>query len=254
MADPIFTTLHSVENRRGSVSRRGPRGATATHPLSAARATVLDRLRDQPEPLSVASLVAATGLHENTLREHLTALVRRGLVRRHRAVPAGRGRPAWLYELSEEEPAGSEYAGLATALAATVARTSEDPARAAARAGQEWGRELARDRGVTPRSPGAAREEVLRLLDDLGFAPESVPERPAEVRLTRCPLLEAAHRHPEVVCAVHLGIVRGTLTECGADPAGSALVPFAERGACRLVLPPLDQPPSGTRAVIEPPR
>lgn len=79
------------------------------------------------------------------------------------------------------------------------------------------------------------------MLDDLGFTPEVVPERPAEIRLTRCPLLEAAHRHPEVVCAVHLGIVRGALTEYGADPAGSALVPFAEPGACRLVLPALEE-------------
>jgi len=201
----------------------------------------VDRLRDQPEPLTLSSLVTATGLHENTLREHLAALVRRGLVRRHRAEPVGRGRPAWLYELTDEEPAGSEYAGLAAALAAAIARTNDDPGPAAAAAGEEWGRELARDRGASPRSTRAARDEVLRLLDDLGFTPEAVPERPREVRLTRCPLLEAAHRHPEVVCAVHLGIVRGALTEYGADPAGSALVPFAEPGACRLVLPPLDE-------------
>jgi predicted ArsR family transcriptional regulator len=59
------------------------------------------------------------------------------------------------------------------------------------------------------------------------------------VRLTRCPLLEAAHRHPDVVCAVHLGIVRGALDEQGADPSGTALAPFAEPGACVLVVPPL---------------
>lgn len=189
----------------------------------------------------MASLVTATGLHENTLREHLTALVRRGLVRRRRAEPVGRGRPAWLYELPDEEPAGSEYAGLAAALAGAIARTSDDPGRAAAAAGEEWGRELVRDRGAAHLSPSAARDQVIRLLDDLGFTPEVAPERPADVRLTRCPLLEAAHRHPEIVCAVHLGIVRGALTEYGASPAGSALVPFAEPGACRLVVPPLDE-------------
>ncbi len=116
-----------------------------------------------------------------------------------------------------------------------------EPGRAAAVAGQERGRELVRDRGATLLSPHAAREQVLRLLEDLGFAPEVAPERPAEVRLTRCPLLEAAHRHPEVVCALHLGIVRGALTEHGADPSGSWLVPFAEPGACRLGVPPLDE-------------
>lgn len=233
-----------MENNAGPVPRLGPRPGSATRPLSPSRAALVERLREQPEPLTLASLVLVTGLHENTLREHLAALVRRGLVRRFRAEPSGRGRPAWLYELTAEEPARSEYAGLAAALAATIARTSDDPGRAAAAAGEEWGRELARDRGAVPVSPAAARDQVLRLLDDLGFEPETTPDHPAEVRLTRCPLLEAAHRHPEVVCGVHLGIVRGALEEYGADPAGSALEPFAEAGSCRLVVPPLDGDPS----------
>lgn len=229
-----------MENNQGPARGYGPRAGVPARPLSAARTAVLDRLRAQPEPLTLASLVAATGLHENTLREHLAALVRRGLVRRHRAEPTGRGRPAWLYELTEE-PAGSgaEYAGLASALAAAIARTNADPGPAAAAAGEEWGRELARARGATPLDSRPAHDEVLGLLDDLGFTPEAMADRPAEVRLTHCPLLEAAHRHPEVVCAVHLGIVRGALSEYGADPTGSALEPFAEPGACLLRLPPL---------------
>ena len=82
----------------------------------------------------------------------------------------------------------------------------------------------------------------MELLDDLGFGPETVPDEPSDVRLTRCPLLEAAHRHPDVVCGVHLGIVRGALARHGADPAGAELLPFAEPGACRLLVPPLDRP------------
>lgn len=230
-----------MENNQGWRRGYGPHAGAPAAPLSTARTAIVDLLRDQPEPLTLSSLVAATGLHENTLREHLAALVRRGLVRRHRAEPVGRGRPAWLYELTDEEPARSEYAGLASALAATIARTHDNPGRAAAAAGEEWGRDLVRDRGAATLSPSAARDQVLRLLNDLNFAPEPAPERPEEVRLTRCPLLEAAHRHPEVVCAVHLGIVRGALAEYGADPTGSELVPFAEPGACRLVFPPLDE-------------
>jgi predicted ArsR family transcriptional regulator len=234
-----------VENNRGGSTRRlGPRNARAASPLSASRAALVERLREQPEPLTLASLVAVTGLHENTLREHLAALVRCGVVRRQRAEPSGRGRPAWLYELTDEDQARSEYAGLAAALAATIARTSENPGRVAAAAGEEWGRELARDRGAVPVSPIAARDQVLRVLDDLGFAPETTPEHPAAVRLTRCPLLEAAHRHREVVCGVHLGIVRGALAEYGTDPTGTALEPFAAPGACLLVVPPLVQDPS----------
>jgi predicted ArsR family transcriptional regulator len=198
---------------------------------------VLELLSGQPEPLSQAAIVDATGLHANTIREHLEGLRRRGLVRRLRAEPSGRGRPAWLYEATDDDATGSEYAGLASVLAATIARTSDEPERAAATAGEEWGHELAHDRGALPVRAETARRHVIHLLDELGFEPE---EAGGHVRLTRCPLLEAAHRYPEVVCAVHLGIVRGALEEYGADPAGSELTPFAEPGACRLVVPPLD--------------
>lgn len=228
-----------MENNQQPPRGYGPRHTSSTRPLSSAKGAVVDRLRDQPEPLTLASLVTATGLHENTLREHLTTLVRQGLVRRLRTEPTGRGRPAWLYELTDEGTVGSEYPGLASALAASIARTSDDPGRAGAAAGEEWGRELARDRGAAPVSPAAARDSVVQLLDDLGFAPLSTTDRPGEVHLTRCPLLAAAHRHREVVCAVHLGIVRGALDEYGGDPDGSVLEPFSEPGACRLLVPPL---------------
>lgn len=62
------------------------------------------------------------------------------------------------------------------------------------------------------------------------------------VRLTRCPLLEAARSNPRIVCNVHLGMLRGVLREYGADPAGSALKAFAEPGACLLVVPPVVEP------------
>lgn len=211
--------------------------------MSASRTALLNTLRDQPEPLTLAALVTASSLHENTVREHLDGLRRVGLVRRGRAQPAGRGRPAWLYEATDTDPDVAEYAGLAAALAASIARTSPDPEQVAAAAGEEWGHQLARGRGAVPSSPEQARDGLVALLTDLGFDPEVERDAPSQVRLTRCPLLEAAHREPEVVCAVHLGLVRGVLAEHGADPAGSRLLPFAEPGACRLVVPPGDPHP-----------
>jgi predicted ArsR family transcriptional regulator len=236
-AEEIFTTIYSVENNPASPRRLGPRSGGGRRPLSASRAAILEQLRDQPEPLTQAALVRVTGLHANTVREHLDGLLRRGLVRRFRAEPSGRGRPAWLYEANAEAD-HSEYVGLAAALAASIARTSSSPRRDATTAGEEWGHELARNRASSADDPEAARDLVVDLLDDLGFEPRRNADDPADVRLTRCPLLEAAHRHPEVVCGVHLGIVRGALEEYGADPAGSDLHPFAEPGACRLVVPP----------------
>ena len=228
-----------MENRPGSNDpSRGPLpAAPRVRPaLSASRARLLDLLRAQPEPTTLAALVAATGLHANTVREHLEALEQDGLVTRGQAAAVGRGRPARLYAAVTGDPGSSEYAGLAAALASTLRRTSAAPTEDAVAAGDEWGRELAARHGRPPRrGAAAARREVVDLLDEFGFAPEP-DARHTAVRLTRCPLLEAAHRDPDIVCGVHLGLVRGALEEYGADPRGTELEPFAEPGACRLRL------------------
>lgn len=218
----------------------GPRPTGPSAPaqtLSRAQARVLTVLREQSAPVSLSALSEVTGLHPNTLREHLEALEGRGLLRRAPAAPAGPGRPAWLYEATADRSAGhSEYAGLAGALAASIHRTSTDPGEEAALAGADWGRELAAGHGRPPvPGPAGARREVVALLEEIGFAPESDSTH-EEVRLTQCPLLETAIRYPDVVCNVHLGIVRGALEEFGADPEPAELHPFSEPGACGLRL------------------
>jgi predicted ArsR family transcriptional regulator len=177
-------------------------------------------------------------LHPNTVREHLDTLVRAGLASRSRAQPHGRGRPAWTYAATAAVTEASEYASLAVALSSALARTSARPARDAEIAGVEWGREMARGRGAAPTTAASARARAVELLDDLGFEPRQDPAEPSSVLLTRCPLLEAARRHPAVVCSVHLGMLRGVLAEYGADPTECSLQPFAEPGACRVAIGP----------------
>jgi predicted ArsR family transcriptional regulator len=192
---------------------------------------------------------------------------------RTRAPANGRGRPASLFSAAPEvgsEPGAREYAGLASALAAQIARTSPQPSADSIEAGRMWGRKLVRrspaDVAVSPargaaggQGPGpktakastnpsppkaysamSARRRVVALLDELGFAP-SPNARLGIVKLRRCPLLEAAHQHPEVVCGVHLGVVRGALDELGCDPEKAeriTLQPFSGPEACRLDLLP----------------
>jgi predicted ArsR family transcriptional regulator len=222
--------------------------------LSTARAGILNVLVDQPEPCTVRALSALTRQHPNTIREHLDGLVDDRLAVRTRAPAQGRGRPAWLYRATPEvgsDPGAREYAGLACALAAQIARTSREPRADSIEAGRIWGRELIRRSPVTMAAgeslvPGAAmppgavatRRRVVTLLEELGFAP-SPDARVGVVQLHRCPLLEAAHRYPEVVCGVHLGVVIGALGELGADPERTertTLQPFSGPGACRLNL------------------
>ena len=261
-ACPKFITLYSVENIQATNASPRPGygplpAARVRHRrahISAAREGILEVLIDQPEPCTVGALSALTRQHPNTIREHLDGLVADRLAARTRASAQGRGRPAWLYSATPDvgsDQGASDYAGLASALAGQIVRTSRQPRADAIEAGRAWGRDLVRrsaaDVGEGPApdaarasSAVAARREVVALLEELGFAP-SPDTRAAVVKLRRCPLLEAAHQYPEVVCGVHLGIVRGALDELGSDPdrtERTALQPFSEPGACRLDLLP----------------
>lgn len=204
--------------------------------MSAARAALLAQLERQPAPVTAAELARHSGLHTNTVREHLEALVHAGLVLRESAPPRGRGRPAWRYRAVTTPPTSAEYVGLATALADTLRRTSADPVADAVAAGRSWGRRLSTERPDLGRpGPATARTAVTTLLTDLGFSPEPAPEADS-VRLTTCPLLAAARQYPDIVCAVHLGLLRGVAEEHGGRPEHLELAPFAEPDACLLHL------------------
>lgn len=226
--------------------RRGPRPARTPsgRRLSPTRAALLETLQAQPEPTSLPALVKTTGLHDNTVREHLEGLRLSGLVRRTKAPSSGRGRPRWLYEAtpSSHEDPRPEYAALAAALATVIVRTSPEPAAEARRAGADWGRRLAAEAGpvVGPvegpvEGHEGARRGVAEIFENMGFAPEADADV-RELRLTRCPLLEAAHQEPDVVCSVHLGIAQGALERYDAPTDGLELLPFVEPGACLLRL------------------
>lgn len=205
--------------------------------LSPQRARVLDHLRRESTAVTAEETATRLALHANTARTHLAALIDLGLATRDQAPAVGRGRPAWCYRAVEGQPEPDvrlrDYAGLATALAGQISRTSTDPAREALAAGQAWGRSLVDGEPVG--TPAQAHRRVVDLFDRLGFAPETRP-RSTTVRLLRCPLLDAARANPDVVCNVHLGIARAALAALGGDPVPSSLEAFAEPGACRLNL------------------
>lgn len=234
-----FTTINSVKKDLAALGPEPTPVLRAPVALSGQRLRVLDYVRAH-SPVRVADAATALDVHPNTVREHLDALVELGLVERSTATALGRGRPATLYRVSAADPAVAvrDYAGLATALAGHLARTSAHAERDARAAGIEWGRELI-DGGN--QAGGDPRQSVLEALTRLGFAPdndEGASDARRGIALRRCPLLDAARRYPTVVCQVHLGIVEGMLERLGAPSAwGLDLVPFAEPGACRLFLP-----------------
>lgn len=201
---------------------------------------VLQALRDGAVPMTLAAVSTAISLHPNTVRQHLEALERQGLVYRGKAAVQGRGRPAWQYESAGTDGGGEfpEYVGLSSALAAALHRDARRRRPDAIAAGREWGEDLA---AMIPApscsEPERARAGAVDLLERLRFGPVTSTGS-ATVRLTRCPLLAAARQYPEVVCGVHQGVVEGALRHWGEPAAVVRLRPFAEPGACVLTLPP----------------
>lgn len=210
--------------------------------LEPARRRVLTAVAEQGQASTVDEISAAAGGHVNTTRHHLRVLIAAGLVEPVPGPPRGRGRPASRYAVT---PAGrtalaqgeggpaEEYVALAAAFAERLAERAGDPGEDARAIGRAWGAHLS-----STEAPGEQadppRTRVVRLLDRLGFSPDGPGP---EVLLRTCPLLDAARRHPEVVCQVHLGLVDGALTTFGTPGAAARLEPFARPDGCVLTLP-----------------
>lgn len=204
--------------------------------LTKGRAAVLRALREQPDPVGIEALAQATARHPNTVREQVTWLVEHGLVERVRQPSDGRGRPAWLYQSRGPRPGDQDYVELAAALAWRLQDPTDSAREEALAAGRQWGDMLVSVREPpAPPGPEPGRRWTVDLLEELGYEPEPDAQLD-EVTLHRCPLLQAAHRFQEVVCAVHLGVVQSSLEHAGADPDRARLTPFSAPGQCALRL------------------
>jgi len=181
------------------------------------RARVVDELRTEPGGVDVHELAERLGLHPNTVRWHLGVLSDAGLVVSAPAARSAPGRPRILYSLSPDGQSaasgGDDHKLLAMILTGVVA-SEEDGAARAREAGRAWGRYLvSRPSPLEPVSEDAAVAEVVRILEDEGFAPELDG---LDVRMRRCPFHDLAEQHPEVVCGIHEGLLASALAELGA--------------------------------------
>ncbi|GAA2358564.1 helix-turn-helix transcriptional regulator [Dactylosporangium salmoneum] len=228
-------------------SRPGPSGETIDTPQhralgSASRVEILRLVRAADTGLTSADVVERTGLHPSTVRVHLERLVETGLLVKARASDGAPGRPAWRYKGAAPEPAPAPYRALASALLDHLADTGGGTA-AAVTAGQAWGRRLA-----AAASPGEPAATAVDVLTQLGFDPHRVPhpgdaappgDAAVEVHLRTCPFLDLVGQHPDVMCGLHAGMIRGVLHAAGAPDGQAVLEPFAAPDACvvRLLVP-----------------
>lgn len=220
------------------MTTRPPAEAVHRALSSPARSRLLDVLRDQPEGHDVHALATHLDLHPNTVRAHLGVLQDAGLVAAEPEARQRPGRPRMVYRATGDAEAVQDdagYAFLATILTGYLATTADDPSAAAEEAGAAWGRHLVdRPPPFQQIDPAQAIATVVEVLADIGFAPEldDTAEQGPRILLRRCPFLQLAKAHPEIVCAVHLGIMRGALRELGADVEARDLQPLVEPMLC----------------------
>lgn len=194
---------------------------------------MLDALRSATSPLRLTEVCELVGLSPNAVRRHLARLADDGLVEVDHEAPQGPGRPAALYTAAAEPDDGEAFRTLAGLLGRALNALGDS--RATGAAGRDWARRVVeqRERDGLDR-PKDALDVVYDLFAEGGFGPRLVDAEVIE--LHRCPFITLAVEQPEVVCAVHLGLVRGVLDEYD-DRRTARLVPVLDgSGPCVLRL------------------
>ena len=221
-------------------------------PLGPSRARVLDLLRAAGSPLGVKEVADRAGLHSNTARFHLDALVGAGLAARAPLARSTPGRPSMAYQAIEGGGAAGRrrYRLLAEMLTTMIAGVMPKPDKAATEAGREWGRYLTEQPPPYQRlEAGEAIERLNATLEEIGFAPEAVAEGTRyQLRLRQCPFREVAQNHQEVVCSLHFGLMQGALAQMRAPVTADRLQPFAEPSLCIAYLTARTPPEGASKA------
>ena len=217
------------------------------------RVAVLEVLRASDAPLDVPTIAERVGLHANTVRSHLDQLVEAELVDSQVQVRTSPGRPRLLFSAVTPPTGATEesYKLLAEILADGIHDGEADPGSLAAEAGRRWGHEieLRGDAGTSPLDSARAVDRVVALLGDVGFAPtigeasgrgsSEAPDTATVVELHACPFYDVARAHPDVVCAVHLGLIEGALDRMQAPPVAVRLEPLVRPDLCLVHLAPV---------------
>ncbi|MCZ7589912.1 MAG: helix-turn-helix domain-containing protein [Gaiella sp.] len=197
------------------------------------RAQILAELEDTGQ-LDARQLAERVGLHVNTVRVHLSVLTEAGLVESETLRTRARGRPRIAYRptIDVGDEGSRRYRLLAEILTALVARFGPGAAELE-EIGEAWGRYFVEAPPSARLTDDEAVAKLVELLADVGFEPQLARDGERKKILMRpCPFLELARSHQEIICPIHLGLMRGALTELGAATRATALEPFVRPDLC----------------------
>lgn len=184
-------------------------GGLVYGPISSySRVRILHLVQTRPER-TIGELCEATGLHANTVREHLQRLIEGGYVIQATERRTTRGRPRTLYSAATGAPDASS----------PVLR---DKVAEAARRGDLMRRILAETDSELGREATYQLDALVEHLEESGFEPV-VDEDRLTVELSPCPHAASTPEHRPMLCQVHLGLMQGVLTQAG-GPLAAACV------------------------------
>jgi len=234
----ILTVEAGFITARGSIARM-----SATAPrldlLKAlgdnTRYAIYLELARSSRPLSTSDVAESLDLHLNTVRPHLERMREVGLLDVRPDTRGAVGRPQKLYSLASDSPGlGLEppVYPLLSRMLLQVAVDSGADGDTVLEAGRHAGASLAH----RPLAAGSCADAAVGMLEDLGFDPAVVSENDSTtVAFGHCPFAELAEAQPQVVCALHRGILEGFV-----DEVGSATVEefhdIVSRTPCRVTL------------------
>jgi predicted ArsR family transcriptional regulator len=200
-------------------------------------------LARSPRPLATAEIAESLDLHPNTVRPHLERMRDVGLLAIETDARGTVGRPQHRYSVSPDAPS----LGLEPATFPVLARMLLRVA-AAGGLGRDEVVDAAREQGeadavaIEPVLDDDASPEIACLdglvarLDALGFDPATaVDDGQATVAFAHCPFRELAEANPEIVCALHEGLVEGFVDRLG-GAAVNRFHPLTDRAPCQVDL------------------
>ncbi|MGM7680458.1 helix-turn-helix transcriptional regulator [Microbacterium sp. A94] len=196
--------------------------ASPCGPISTYSRVQILHLMQTRSPRTIGEICDATGLHANTVREHLQRLIEGGYVISATEHRTTRGRPRALYSAVTGAPGASS----------PVAR---DKVSAAARRGDILRRMLPATASDLDSDATHQLDALIEHLEESGFEPV-IDDAQLTVDLTPCPHAAARPEDRPVLCRVHLGLMQGVLTEAGGPLAAEFVREPAAPEECTVQL------------------
>lgn len=171
---------------------------------------------------TIGELCDATGLHANTVREHLQRLIEGGYVIQATERRTTRGRPRTLYSAATGAPGASS----------PVAR---DKVADAARRGDLMRRMLDEEGSELGTAATHQFDALVEHLEESGFEPV-LDEEALTLELSPCPHAASRPEHRPTLCQVHLGLMQGVLAQAGGPLAADCVLAASRPEDCTVQL------------------